>query len=361
MSIYPKFCNELKLEVWDQAAMIPGMHYFQLYVDRYADAMPLGDINTQTPQLMPAEPEAYDPSAWRQRSKLMEIDAASERAIMGLFRRPSSKKMWPRMPFKDTPKTKDRAFILRDLDMICIQFIGRVTASWVRPVRNQHVFAGIKQVSMEYDYQYIDGVYKDPPFQCRGDLPRRCDLKFCPLLLDKFISYFPDMKKFFFIMKLTLEHLRPIESVQITTGKRDHEGNFKNEGNNSLLTQPRMTRKQASAYHLKSTYENFRDTARRENLASFEDMEHFYYEVRKCDSHVLTVHDEFWRHFRKLEELWAAQERTPNLGHRINKVELGLLIFVDQKDINPLATRPIKSRKATGREAASWPVIKAPV
>ncbi|KAI2469080.1 hypothetical protein F4781DRAFT_442994 [Annulohypoxylon bovei var. microspora] len=346
MAFYQRLCNELRLEVWEQAAMVPGMHHFYFFVDRQADGMPGHNLNMQTPVIFDYEENGYDPSAWRRRTELMGVDAASRRVMTSLIMKPSSKKLWPCFPLPLVNNVDKSAFVLCDLDMICFKMVGEITASWARPVVNNFLFAGIKRISIEYDMQYLCRRYNNPPFRCQCNGTPHANLDFCPAALDKFLAYFPDLEKLFFIKKVIPEGLNPSESIQIISGKRDYEGMMRNERNVQVFDHPRITRMVAYKQHFKDTYDKFRSIAKREKLASFEDKNHHYYEVRECDSEVLVDHDKIWNHFSELEDLWATQKDDPNLGHAVKEVELGLLVYIDPQMLVDEPVRSIKAAKS---------------
>ncbi|KAI1210161.1 uncharacterized protein F4807DRAFT_459992 [Annulohypoxylon truncatum] len=357
MALYQKLCNELKLEIMQKAAMVPGMNFFVMYVDRFEDAMPGNDITTQTPRIraekiMNEDGVPEDNSAWRQRQNLIKVDAASEKVMMKLINRPSTKKMWPRAPFPESENVEENAYHFCDDDMLCIRFIGIVTAPWTRPVTNPEVFTGIKRVSMEFAFQFVNKKYPEYPFECECEDVEHWG--FCPIVLDKFLAYFPDLEKFYFIKKLLKEELhQPEWAVKLLSSKRDRQGQIKTKGKVEVLSLPRITRKQVRKHHFKETYKKFRDIARREGLVSYEDMERHYYEVRECDSEVMLFHDEIWGHFHMLKDLWATQKNTLNLGHEVKEVELGLLVHIDPPQPEPVpARRPIKAAKSQKAKAA---------
>ncbi|XDG05245.1 hypothetical protein ABKA04_004860 [Annulohypoxylon sp. FPYF3050] len=342
MALYQKLCNELKIEVWEQAALVPGMHFFLMFVDRPFDAMPDNNIDVQTPRIVKVVKKNQDHSAWRQRQNLFKVDAASKRVIMNLIKKPSAKVMWPRQPLREIEDVEGKAWVFSDWDVVCIRFVGLVTPTWARPVANHEVFSGIKRVSLEYDTPD-----RARPFQCRC-LPRiHSNTRYCPVLIDKFISYFPDLEKLYFITKLTKEELVLPAAMQIAN-KRDYEGNLKNEDVEKALSRPRKTRRGALQQQFKDTLAAFRATC--------EDMRHMYYEVRDSDFRVSNRHDDIFNHWYELVAVWADQKLNPNLGHPINEVELGLLVQFDlgkPKTTNVETPRKIKEAKSLKSKLAS--------
>ncbi|KAI1459716.1 hypothetical protein F4805DRAFT_455513 [Annulohypoxylon moriforme] len=300
MDIYKRLFNELKLEVWDQAAMVPGMHFFVMRVD---DVMRHYHFVRQTPNFLVGENKGNDTSVWRRRLELKGVDASSRRVMMNLFNSPSSK----RIPIV---RTRD-AFILCDHDMVCIRFQGFITATWLRPLRNPELLRGIKRVSIEYERLEGFNPTGEPSFRCYcDDATHRWD-KICPVQLDKFISYFPDLEQFYIIKKFLEEDLN------------DNPGGRRNIVRSELSMKKR---KEVSKKYYKDTYLKLRGIARRENLANFEDTKNFYYEIRESDTTAILDYGEIWNAFHGLKALWERQKRTPNLGHEVKEVELGILV-----------------------------------
>ncbi|KAI1088876.1 hypothetical protein F5B19DRAFT_469639 [Rostrohypoxylon terebratum] len=348
MASYQKLCNELKIEVWEKAALIPGMHCFMMFVDRQSDAMPENDINIQTPRIVKVVKKNQDHSAWIQRQNLFKVDATSRRVMFNLIKKPSAKAIWPQRPVRRNEGVATKAWIFCDWDMVCIRFVGIITPTWARPMSNEEVYRDIKGVSLEFDTPD-----RAPPFQCRCQPRTHSNTRYCPVLLDKFITYFPDLKKLYFITKLTKEELDLPARLQMAN-KRGRDGNFKQED----LGRPRMTRKGAVEQNFKDTWAMFRDIAKREKLASYEDMRFIYYEVRDEDFAISNRHDEIFNHWYELTSIWADQKLEPNLGHKVNEVELGLLVQFDQgkaKTSEAVSPRKIKQPTSLKSKLAKRP------
>ncbi|KAI0107405.1 hypothetical protein F4776DRAFT_645091 [Hypoxylon sp. NC0597] len=236
------------------------MHHFQFTNDRYGDLARGHPLQTQLLKITPVS--LPDKSAWRARNKASKLDIFSWDVMKKFLKGESTKLLYPLHPVPTMRADKSgNAVVHLDNDMICIRFAGMIIGTWIRPLAVPGMLDGIKRVALEYKKQAPGCPPRFPrnAFRCRcPDLVHRSD-HYCPTAIDHFITYFPDLEKLYFIVKVnrTGSIIPPPPLPLPPHGKkRDYEGNVK--VNVPQPTKRRLTRVAAAKKLYSDTVENFK-------------------------------------------------------------------------------------------------------
>ncbi|OTA55843.1 hypothetical protein K449DRAFT_452323 [Hypoxylon sp. EC38] len=339
MSFYEKLPAELKLKIWKEAAYEHGMHHFRFIEDRYNDLARGHPMNTQLLKILPAQ--TADKSAWRARNNASRMDAFSWDAVEKFMKGEAAKLLYPLYPVPSTRANRSgSAMVHLDNDLICVQFAGMIMATWIRPLALPDMLTGIKRVALEYTEKGpgYSLLFPSNPFRCRCEDRAHRDDFFCPTTVDDFITYFPDLEKLYFIIKIKQTGSiipPPTPSLPVGGKKRDYEGNVKPNARQPLKR--RLTRAQAKKKLYSDTTERIKATAQRENLAYYEDIKFEYFEAKEEDAEKLVFYEPISTLFTGLEDLWQNQEATQFLPHPVHRVALGVIVYFDKP--KPAATK----------------------
>ncbi|KAI0835982.1 hypothetical protein F5Y06DRAFT_305591 [Hypoxylon sp. FL0890] len=316
-SPYKKLPPELKMKIWEQGSYKHGMHHFHISNNRFQAFVaghPLHD------QLLRVEPDSpRDRSVWKARNKAVLVDKFSLSVYKKLMTGPSAKVLYPLYPLPAYRARRGKAIVNVENDMICFKFSGLVTATWVRPLNAPDMFFGIKRIALEWKRQDT-GVWVAPnPFRCRcPDLAHKNEF-YCPKIVDEFITYFRDLEKLFFIIKVNQRGsiLRPPRPDLARASK----GDIKSD------RQRRMTPvKKVHADMMK----HIKETAFNERLAYFEDTKYEYFEAKVADLKKLVVYESVIKLFNGLNAEWEKQKKDANRPHPVHEVNLGVLVYCEK-------------------------------
>ncbi|KAI1100769.1 hypothetical protein F4804DRAFT_335922 [Jackrogersella minutella] len=325
--VYQRLVADLKFEVWERASMVPGVHHFKLVADLMGDIMhSMTPRHTQSLKLFPiANSAPEDPSAWRERRKLRKVDKWSRLIWLQLEQGPSAKEFWTRGS-KQIPSSFEQCPIVNcDYDLVTFRVVGYPLGTWIRRLANPEAFTGLKRIAVDFDHPREDYSRRKFVFECGCYDRKHMFDRYCPISLDHFFSYFPQLEKFYFIVKLIPKAVTPAAHIELPQESRKESR--KRDRKCKMKEAPRMTRAQAGKRHVEGIIAKFRQVAQREELDDFEDLNGHYYEVRESDTQeFLLSHAEIWSQIRALKKFWREQKTIPDLGRTIHEVELGVLV-----------------------------------
>ncbi|OTB00605.1 hypothetical protein M426DRAFT_15289 [Hypoxylon sp. CI-4A] len=324
---YSLLPSELKNQIVESASLPRGMHHFKVASDRFVHLLGGDGVDRQVLKTTPL-PAASDNSAWRVRAALRVVDKRAyellERFKVGSE---SMKVMWPQEPIR---KSGHRlALVDVDQDLICINFVGIVLPTWIRPLAREQ-FSKIRRVALSYTKGKI--ALNSPlvfPFRCVCVGNMHDDSCFCADAVNDFISYFPDLEDFFFVVKLTKDDIKPpfVKCPPPATRgrKRDMHGNIKVT---RLIPPAKPSQKQ-----LIETMRSFRKIAQEKNYYTCEDKKFQYFEVKEADTGNLKMHDDIWQIFREVELIWRRQKSRDENSRQWTppNTQLKVLVYADYK------------------------------
>ncbi|KAI1385591.1 uncharacterized protein F4822DRAFT_432446 [Hypoxylon trugodes] len=260
---YQNVPNELKLAIWEEATMSPGMHHFKMCLTRVYDMLAPPLYMYQTVKIEPAKNTLHDSSAWRGRLNMSMSDLWACLSFLKLKYGRSTLRVCPAGKSKDL--ADKHATIDRDNDLVCLELTGdgTVLPPYIWPTGDQNdVLKKLRRIAIPYSTN------ANHQFHCECVMFLHRNYTHCGMTLSYLIGYFGHLEQFFFVVKLDKDNT-------YTTGSA-----------------PRFSKKNCDAdtaaeWHQKRTtraLNRFRDIAVREELARFEDMRHTYYEVRESDT-----------------------------------------------------------------------------
>ncbi|KAI0843913.1 hypothetical protein F5Y00DRAFT_267093 [Daldinia vernicosa] len=328
LPLFPKYGElipELKLEIWRQASLSPGVHYF--HVKTRIDN--LGG-HVRRIEITPSGQVDSDPSVWRVRANIANIDKHSSDVTKKLLEGPSAKELWRPKRGKNPS-----AVIDCDNDVVCIRFHGPIYNPLIGRFVDFDKLSGIKRVAVEYKKNWTHDVpsYRtliDPMFHCLCvNLVHKVT---CPKTVADFIQYFPDIEVFYFMVKLTSPNIKPPPPAP-RGKKRNRQGVVKKEGDQQPEPAPAESRTRTKAAQVISeTFTKLRDIAERNKLETFEDKVNTYCEAREADTTCLTMHDEIWEVFGELKDLWRLikliKTKVPS-PYQLREPELKVLVYTE--------------------------------
>ncbi|KAI1804442.1 hypothetical protein F4811DRAFT_275916 [Daldinia bambusicola] len=225
---FPKYQDlipELKLEIWRQVLLPPGVHFLTLKSRR-------GTKNGDIVNVLLVDtwgPPSSDRSTWRIRNKVSNIDKYSWDVMKKLSEGASILRPW-------RLSRNLGAFIDCAHDLVCIRFLERILSPGIHPFWNLEVLAGIRYVGIEYKNQAVLGSI-NMGFQCLCLRSIHKASTICPKTLEDFVPYFQDMETLYFMVQLTVKNIKSLPPVS-KGKKRDHQGIIKEQGGQPAETMP---------------------------------------------------------------------------------------------------------------------------
>ncbi|KAI1372178.1 hypothetical protein F4677DRAFT_271867 [Hypoxylon crocopeplum] len=278
---YQKIPDELRLKIWQEASLPHGVHYFTL------ETPPNPTPRRNLPEIMlpitvkPLEAAQSDSSAWRVRSNIRGIDNTAWEVMAKWEKKDSIKLIGTPNTSSSNASTRVKPKGLVDTanDLVCFRWKGLVHPERIIAPEDREMLSCLKRVGLEYKMHL--GSAKDyiPPFTCVCAQRPHKHLLICPLPLDYFIKYFSGADTFYFVVKLTGQMIKG-EPSGPRGQKRQHGGKAKRKPAAQLISEATS---------------HFREIALREKLEVFHDKKNTYYEMRKCDTEILTIHDHMWQ------------------------------------------------------------------
>ncbi|KAI1660420.1 hypothetical protein F4813DRAFT_349919 [Daldinia decipiens] len=246
---YEELIPELKLEIWRQASLSPGVHYFKIrpWIGRRG-----ADLRVQRVELTPSGQPDSDPSVWRVRDSIAKADKYSWEIANKLLKGASAKELW-------RPQRGDHpgAVIDCDHDLVCIRFQGLISNPYIGRFGDFDKLSGIKRVAVEYKKNWRPSImynWPQPTFQCLCPNTIHEVTAVCPKTLEDFIPYFPDIDTFYFMVKLTSQAIKPLPPAP-RGKKRSRQGVVKKEGGQQ--PEPTPIKSQARGKVAQMTSETF--------------------------------------------------------------------------------------------------------
>ncbi|KAL7619696.1 hypothetical protein AAE478_010238 [Parahypoxylon ruwenzoriense] len=279
MSFYPRLPNELKLEIWKEAMLSPGVHHFNLEVTLSFDVRPPGTRippGSRTPAVQsvrimaPGASVRTDPSVWRLRASYAGVDELAMEALRDLEAKGS-----PKIINLQTPRNQSGRIAVVDGvgDLVCFTIKGDIYNPALVPLVAKFRLAGLKRVALEYKVQGRSPFSRVTPFTCFCMRERHNDGLFCTNILRDFFQWFKDMETFYFIVRLNYKAMK------------------------------RTPRHQKRASEVGNALARFQGIARQRDLETFEDGKHTFSEVEECDTNNLIAHSQLWYEVRRLEKI----------------------------------------------------------
>ncbi|KAI1464821.1 uncharacterized protein F4812DRAFT_140312 [Daldinia caldariorum] len=318
-SKYQDLIPELRLEIWRQVLLPPGVHFLTLEFRRkIKDGNIVNELLVDTWGC-----PSSDRSTWRVRNKISKTDKYSW-DVMKKFSEGTSI-LRPRGFSR-----KFDAFIDCTRDLVCVRFLGRILNPGIHPFRNLEVLGGIRYVGIDYKNQAVSGSV-NMGFQClcRDNIHKASTI--CPKTLEDFVPHFQGMETLYFMVQLTVKNIKSLPPVS-RGKKRDHQGTIKEQGGQPAKTMPVPSRTPARNSQIVSeTFHKFLDIARRDKLDSFEDKRFTYYEVQEKDTSCLLIHEELWNVFSDLKDLWAVAKSKVPPPYQVREPKLKVLVYAESK------------------------------
>ncbi|KAI1648406.1 uncharacterized protein F4817DRAFT_64812 [Daldinia loculata] len=223
-SKYEELIPELKLEIWRQASLSPGVHYFKV---RPWIGTRGADLHVQRIELTPSGQPDSDPSVWRARASIAKADKYSWEIAKRLLKGASIKELW--CPQRGNNPS---AVIDCDHDLVCVRFHGLISNPYIGRFGDFDKLAGIRRVAVEYKNNWRPSIMYNwplPTFQCLCPNTFHKVTVVCPKALEDFIPYFPDIEIFYFMVMLTSQTIKPPPPAP-RGKKRNRQGIVKKDG-----------------------------------------------------------------------------------------------------------------------------------
>ncbi|KAI0122483.1 hypothetical protein F4814DRAFT_408884 [Daldinia grandis] len=321
-SKYEELLPELKLEIWRQASLSPGVHHFKVkpWVGTQGD-----DNGVLMVEITPASQISSDPSAWRNRGNIARVDKYSWDITKEFLKGPSIKELW-----RPQRGSEPKALVDCDRDLVCIRFYGHISNPYIGHFGDFPKLAGIRRVGVELKRKWTPSVMENwpqPTFHCLCRNPAHKTTEICTTALEDFIPYFPDIDVFYFIVKLTSQTIKS-HTPAPRGEKRDRRGVIKVQHSQQYEFVPLRVK---TPQVVSETYTKFRDIAERNKLETFEDMAYTYCEAREADTSCLTTHDEMWKAFSELKNLWDVAKTILPPIYPVREPELKVLVYTEAK------------------------------
>ncbi|KAI1762900.1 hypothetical protein GGR53DRAFT_467844 [Hypoxylon sp. FL1150] len=298
--LYSGFPPELKMKVWEQAAMYHGVHHFQITSSIRRDEDQASQDVIVTPM-----PAATDTSVWRVRNSLKWTDAYSREVLSRKLEEDVSatRQFWPRderILTEAQPVRQDYQVAIVNLatDLVVFKFTGMVMRVSFMPMQPWQEFRGVKRVGLSFHHPTTHR----RPFGCPCVYSRHPRMSLCFLMLYHFLGLFCHLETFYFMYKIngnTVKFDSPVSPARVSR---------------TTLVRPYM--------------DLFRTVAHREGLEIFEDSKYTYYEVREEDALKRFNNSEVWGVIKDLKGIYGHRRSNK----RPNGVNMKVMVFAEPQD-----------------------------